>query len=575
MRSVRIGMRWWLAAVFVAIATLTAVLIAAVSSRQADRDLRANAENIAVGASISARSAVEQAIADGTLEEQLRAIGARYNLALFVFPSGDGPLVSSGYERVRWEDVPNGPTALATALGDRRYVESFEDGRAMLVAVPLRPAGSPGALIAFMPHPPYGPSLAIFRDDVVRTSIWAVLIAAATGLLAATLIARRLRGIATAAAAIEQGDFARELHPRFEDEIGQLAATIDRMRIRLGDAFEQLSAERDRLGRLLEQLQEGVVAVDRQLRVRFANANARSLLRDVPLEQGAMLPDEAVGLPLRKLADALLVPGAKVAEARGRRDDGATISFVGVPASTSDLAVLVFADVTERERRRQAERDFVTNASHELRTPVTAIASAVEALNAGAKDVPESRERFIDLIGRQAERLTRLTSALLTLARAQTRQEDVMLEPVELRALLAEIADSSDPSEGVAIRVDCPEELAAVGQRDIVEQVVSNLVGNAVKHTVSGEIVLTARRRGSRTVIEVADTGPGVPREAQTRIFDRFYSADRARRDGFGLGLTIARDAAEAIGGSLEIESEPGRGTTARVVLPAAAERAA
>src|SRR5690349_8727855 len=130
-------MRWWLAAVFVAIATLTAVLIAAVSSRQADRELRANAENIALGAAISARSAVEQAIIDGNLREQLPSIGARHSVALFVF-SPDRRLLAAGhYKDVRWDDVPAGAAAVLTALGDRRYVSAMDGGRSTLVALPI------------------------------------------------------------------------------------------------------------------------------------------------------------------------------------------------------------------------------------------------------------------------------------------------------------------------------------------------------------------------------------------------------------------------------------------------------
>jgi signal transduction histidine kinase len=563
-------MRWWLAAVFVAIATLTAFVIAAVSSRQADLELRENAENIALGSAISTRSAVEQALIDGNLDEQLPSIGARHNVALFVFTSKRRMLAQARLRNVRWADVPDGGDAVLTALGDRRYVATFDGGRSTLVALPLDRRSDAAVLVAYAPRPPYGPTLAIFRHDVIQASIWAVLVAAVTGLVAATLIARRLKRIGTAAAAIEQGDFARELDPGLHDEVGELALTIDRMRVRLGEAFEQLSAERDRLERLLEQLHEGVLAVDRELRVQFANENARQLLAGVPLDKGAPLPETHGGLPLRRLATALFAEGAPVAEARSRREDGATISLVGVPASSSDLVVLVLSDITEQERRRQAEREFVTNASHELRTPVTAIVSAVEALKSGAQDVPESRERFVDLIERQALRLTRLSSSLLILARAQTRQENVQLEPVELRGLLTEIAASSVAADGVDVRVDCPKPVVAVGQRDIVEQVVSNLVGNALKHTAAGEVVLRAVQNGSKATIEVADTGPGIAPAAQSRVFDRFYTLEGNGRDGFGLGLAIARESAEAIGGTLTIESEAGRGTTARLVLPAA-----
>jgi two-component system sensor histidine kinase VicK len=229
--------------------------------------------------------------------------------------------------------------------------------------------------------------------------------------------------------------------------------------------------------------------------------------------------------------------------------------------------VLVFADVTEQERLRQAEREFVANASHELRTPVAAIASAVEALQAGAHEDPVDRARFIDLIGRQSTRLIRLTSALLTLARAQTGHEPLQLEPVELAPLLQDAADTGDEFPG-RVRVECPEPVTAIGRRDILEQALANLVGNALKHTSEGEVVLTARRSGQRAIIEVSDAGEGIPPEAQGRVFDRFFTVDRNERNGFGLGLAIARGSAEALGGTLTIHSDEGKGTTATIVLP-------
>jgi signal transduction histidine kinase/HAMP domain-containing protein len=572
----RLPIRWWLAGVFVVIAALTAALVAAVSSRQAESHLRENSENIAVGASVSAAFAVEQALEDGRLEEELAAIGGTNGLALFVF-TGDRVMIGeSNLRGIPWLAVPNRAEVLESTLAARRrYVASIGGGR-VVIGLPLRRSSGAAALVAYSPRPrDYGEPAAIFRSEVVRAAIWAVLVSGLTGLLAASLISRRLRRIASAAAAIESGDFARELEPTYGDEIGELSLTIDRMRRRLGTAFGRLSAERDQLGLLLEQLHDGVVAVDRDLRVRFANANARRLLLGMPLEPGTALPDEAAGLPLGRVAAGLFAEGATVAEEHAEREDGAVLSLVGVPAAAaSDLAVLVVADITQQERRRRAEREFVTNASHELRTPVTAIASAVEALRAGAADAPESRKRFVDLIGRQATRLTRLTSAMLVLARAETQQEALQLEPVELRGLLDEVAASSEPTNGVAVRVECERPVVAIGQRDIVEQVVANLVGNALRHTHDGEIVLRAWRADSEAVVEVADTGPGIPAAARERVFDRFYSHDEGRREGFGLGLAIARASAEAIGGRLAVESEPGRGTTARLVLRAKEERA-
>jgi len=568
-----IGMRWWLAAIFILIAVVTAALVATVSSRQADQAVRANSEDIAVGKTVSAAFAVEQAIARDELARRLGTIAGSRDLAVFVF-SGEGRLLSSPASNgIRWDAVPERRAALDSALSGRRFVETADAGPT-LVALPLRRTALAEAIVAYAPRPAaYSRSLAIFRREVIRAALWTALIAAAAGLLAATLIARRLRRIDAAAAAIERGDFDVQLRPRFRDEVGSLALSIDRMRRRLRASFEALRAERDRLGRLFEQLQDGVVAVDERLVVQFANTSARRLFGGGALEPGTALPERWGGVPLRRLARGLFRADAAPAEARADPGDQRTIAVVGVPAGVSELAVIVLSDITAQERRERAEREFVANASHELRTPVSAIASAVEALESGAQESKDDREAFIRLIGRQADRLARLTRSLLILARAQTRQEPIRLEPVLLKPLLEEIAAATEPASGCGVEVACADELVALAQRDLTEQVVANLVGNAVKHTQTGAIVLSARPAGDSVVIEVADNGPGIRLGAQQRVFDRFYSDQEGQRGGFGLGLAIARDAVRALGGSIEIESKRGHGTKARVTLAAGRSR--
>lgn len=339
--------------------------------------------------------------------------------------------------------MPGREDALQSALGGRRFAKGF--GTATLVGLPLRRTATVGALVTYAPRPrAYGTSLSIFRSETIRAAVWAALAAAALGLVLAWLVARRLRRIANAAQAIERGVFDGELVPRFHDEIGELATAVDAMRRRLGNAFAQIEAERDRLELLLDRLPEGVIAVDERLAVQCANARIRV---HVPgLELGSELPPTLESLPLHALAMQLFVPGGPVAEARSDAADGNTYSLLGIPAAGTGLAILVLADITADERRRRAEREFVANASHELRTPVSAIASAVEALELGARLEPDERDRFIRLIGRQAQRLTGLTRSLLVLARAQTREEGMQVVPVELAPLLERVV-AAEPSE--------------------------------------------------------------------------------------------------------------------------------
>ena len=234
-------------------------------------------------------------------------------------------------------------------------------------------------------------------------------------------------------------------------------------------------------------------------------------------------------------------------------------------------AVAVFADVTGRERRERAEREFVTNAAHELRTPLAAISGAVEVLQAGAKEIPEERDRFLEHIDRECARLARLTTSLLSLARAQGGVEPPRLELVELCPFLTQVADGLRPLAAVDVAVDCPADLVAVANAGLLEQALENLGTNAVRHTSEGSIVLAARSVDDRKVaIEIRDTGPGMTDEERVRVTERFYRGSDGDGLGFGLGLAIAVGALRALGAELELESEPRRGTTARVILPAA-----
>jgi two-component system phosphate regulon sensor histidine kinase PhoR len=232
----------------------------------------------------------------------------------------------------------------------------------------------------------------------------------------------------------------------------------------------------------------------------------------------------------------------------------------------------VLDDLTEQERRELAEREFVSNAAHELRTPLTTIIGAVEVLQAGAKENPLERDRFLAHIEREAARLARLAYALLALARAHAGEERPRLEPTPLEPLLREVAADLRPYDGVAVDIECKPDLSAHANRDLLEQALRNLGENAAKHTPSGRVVLRAYSAGRHVRIEVEDTGVGMSSETQRHVFDRFY---RGHRDpeGFGLGLAIVRQAVRSLDGRIELDSAPGEGTRVRIVLERAQVR--
>ena len=319
--------------------------------------------------------------------------------------------------------------------------------------------------------------------------------------------------------------------------------------------------------RLLTQLPQAIVVVDTQLRVLFVNPAARRLLFGQGIQVGEALPDPWSAFSLREHARKLFGPrpalGRRVVDAGDR-----TLAIEGLTSVDRLTAVVVVADVTRDERARRAEREFVENAAHELRTPVAAIISVVEALESGAKDDPAVRDQFLRHIRRHADRLARLATSLLVLRRTHAGVEQPHLDLVLARPLLEEAAAEIDPAEGVAVRVDGDPKLAMLADRDLLRQAVDNVAANAARHTTEGEIVLETREADRATELEIRDTGSGMGSGDVKHAFDRFHRSPTS--DGTGLGLAIAKEAVEALGGTIEIESTPGVGTSVRMRLPTA-----
>lgn len=579
----RIGMRWWLTAVFALIAAVTAVVAGQLVSQSSEREFRHRAEQLAAGNAFEAAIAVRRASASSGartgsdaahFSDAVEAIAAKRRIALFVFDRQGDLRTPTRSHGVQLDSIESRDAAVSSALAGRRFVSTDSTVETTVLGMPLGRQDS-AALLVYASHRNLSTELGIVHHQIVRATLWAILIAALIGVVIATLIADRLRRIATAAAAIEEGRFLVALKPRFHDELGELALTIDRMRRKLQQSFEGIKRERDRLESLLGRLQEGVVTVDRSFQVEFANEEARRLL-GAPLRPGDLLPEQPWRrFYLRELARNLFITREPV-ETQVRVGRGSTYSIVGIPGpETGETVIIVVNDVSERERRERAEREFVANAAHELRTPLTTITGAIEALQSGAKEDARQRDRFLGHIERESGRLRRLVRALLVLARAQTGEELPALSPVELAPILENVGRELVPREGVRVDVSCQPGLTVAADPDLLAQAISNLLANAAAHTDKGWIRLSASERSGTVTIEVADTGAGIRLDEQRPLFDRFVRGANRESEGFGLGLSIVREVVHALGGDVRIDSEPGRGTTVSIRLPKTAARAA
>jgi two-component system, OmpR family, phosphate regulon sensor histidine kinase PhoR len=352
--------------------------------------------------------------------------------------------------------------------------------------------------------------------------------------------------------------------------------------------FERLTkADRERilLEAIVENIPLGLAVVDENEVPLIVNSEAlRAFGKDKPADFAGWYKAEAYrldGTPVhpqeRPIARTLATGEIVHAEVLELVIDGRRAIFEISTAPIIDASgerrggLSIFRDVTVREHTERAERDFVTNAAHELQSPLAAIVSAVEVLQAGAKDSPQ-RDVFLGHIEREAARLARLVRALLILARTEIGVETPRDELVALGSLLEKVGQSLRVSSGVKLEIDCPDELAALTNGELLEQAVVNLAENAAKMTRSGRIVLAARVTGDGLVeISVSDTGAGITAADRQRIFERFYRAGPDESQGFGLGLAIVRAITDALAGELDLESIPGFGTTVRLRLPRAA----
>jgi two-component system phosphate regulon sensor histidine kinase PhoR len=414
-----------------------------------------------------------------------------------------------------------------------------------------------------------------------RTILWSsgVALLAALGLsaIAAQSLAKRLRRIEEFAKRMAAGDLAARIAESSSDEIGKLAAALDTTAGRLEANFKDIQTSRQQLETVLNSMQEGVIAVSADRRVRWAN---RLMDRRIPggVRLGAPLV-ETIRDPdfLRAIEEALATGVVRTARATSILT-GHSYYITATPMPGSG-AVAVLHDVTEIERVEKTRRDFIANVSHELRTPLTSIQGYAETLLDSMRNGAE--REFLEIIRKNAARMSRLTEDLLTLARVESGETSFTLQPVAPADLLHDAEQDFREickTRAVELVVEAQSTGPVTADRDAIHQVLANLLDNAVKYgAAGGKIVVGARDAHHAVEFYVRDFGAGIASEHLSRLFERFYRVDKARSvesGGTGLGLAIAKHIVRAHGGSIRAESALGHGATFIFTLPLAASAA-
>lgn len=493
----------------------------------------------------------------------------------------DGTLLDAAYET-----APDAKALEAARVGGLADREPY-------TAIELRPLG--WVIAARAVHGPAGEREGVIVTassvapwitilDAVRSRLWttfwvSLLVAGLVGFGFSQLISHRIQIMSAAAAAIADGDFGQRLPLGFvPDEIRDLGESYNRMAERLGQAFQAMRESERRIAAVIESMGEGVLALDHEGVVRVMNPEAARLL--------GTDPDAAIGTSIETLAPE---PAILDVVHRGLSGERATATvtlrdrivllhctpLTGTDAEVHDDtaapsgAVLILADVTERHRIEEAQRRFIADASHEMRTPVAALKGMLELLMDGAVDDPKVRDDFLRTMADETDRLGRLVSDLLTLAQLEAGSLELKLAPVDAGELLravAQVMQTLAEQAGVRLLVEAPPAGTRVlADRDKAVQVLVSFTDNALKHAPPATAVtLRARSDDGGVVFEVTDEGPGIEAHERERIFERFYrvGTTRAKRPGAGLGLAIAKEIIEAHGSSITVESTRGKGTT-------------
>lgn len=463
---------------------------------------------------------------------------------------------------------------------------------AFAVAVPIHtPLGVAGAVILSAPLRGIMRTVNGGRQLIFWSGVLAAILAAVASFLVARRVVGPLQQMRAVALDMAGGDFHQRVSvPGRGDEVAELATAFNELATRLDASMRALGEEKSKIDACIARLAEGVLAVDGDQRVLLANAAAKQLLQPEPVTVGEHLAPVANRNDLVvRLRSAL----AQVMQERTAQQFSAVsaeravlVSVTPVPGPDSSLlgAVALLQDVSERQRLEKMRRDFVADVSHELRTPLTSIYGFAQAIMEGVVTSSDQVQRYLGVIMDESLRLVRLTNTLIDLSRIESQRVKLHMIPVSLAEVVADTVAALErqlAEKDISIEVVLTPDLPRVqADPDRLEQVLLNLLDNAVRHTPThGRVIITAEPsspNADHVQVAITDNGPGIPEEELPFVWERFYKVDKARRQnrtgGTGLGLVIVKQLVELHGGSVRAENVATGGARFIFSLPVASD---
>lgn len=407
-----------------------------------------------------------------------------------------------------------------------------------------------------------------------------------------TKITQPMQQLIRAADSVRKGRFDTRLSLKTSDEIGQMANTFNLMAEELEKTIRSLNHEKEHLSSVLRSMNDAVITLDSNGYVILTNPPGDDLLHlwgDLPQEEPEKM-DTIVHTSLTKAPTPLFEMYQRVLDQEGDQSMNVHVKKGVWSVHMAPLyadgevrgAVAVLRDVTEEVRLEKMRRDFVANVSHEIRTPLSMMQGYSEALLDGMAASPEESAELVQVIHDESLRMGRLVRDLLDLARMEAGHTDMVLNPLDFRELAERVyrkfsVRAKDHNINITLELDKGSLYIQEANEDRLEQVLTNLLDNALRHThENGHIGISAKvkdsRHGSELHVSIRDDGVGIPADDLPFVFERFYKADKARvrgeNAGTGLGLSIVKNIVDSHHGSIQAESEVGKGTVFHIILP-------
>ncbi|MCP4007730.1 MAG: HAMP domain-containing protein [bacterium] len=425
-------------------------------------------------------------------------------------------------------------------------------------------------------------AIAELRKELIVASLVGLVAALGLSYALSLLSLRPIRELREVVADIAEGKLGSRLNWASKDERGEIAASINLLARQMRASTDEVLRERVQLEAVVSSMVEGVIVIDREGKVLLVNPRAREMLSVWGKFHGRPVP-EIIRSPeiIQALHDAATGNEIVVRELEVQAEKNRVLLMhaSGFPAtSPRSGTVAVFHDVSELRRVDEVRRDFIANASHELRTPLTAIQGFAHSLSGPGTEVsPEELSHYLDVIVRNAQRMSNLIDDLLTLSRIESGTTTLEFNALDVPPIIESVVADFGPrfqEAAIELKLHANQVPRCYANRGALEQILSNLLSNAARYSNPGSRVdVYCEQRGIRLEIRVADTGIGIPEGDRERIFERFYRVDAARSRALGstgLGLSIVRHLVRAMDGQIHLTSEVGKGSTFSFTLPIA-----